>query len=98
THASMHGVETVRPVHEISRAFRRAADAAELRHALGRHSHLIHRINDSFRNRVVSAAGTERSLPAAIVNHLQSNAVDFRSWSSRRVSRCGPHVTYPPSS
>ena len=89
----------MRAVHEVSRALRRAADAAELRHALGLHSHLIHRVNDAFGNRVMPATRTERRLPAPIVDHLQSYAVNLRSRRScsRSVSRCVSHVTRPPS-
>src|ERR1039458_3402733 len=104
-HAAMHGVEAVRAVHEISRTLRRAADAAELRDALRLHTHFIHRVNDALGNRVMPATGTERRLPAPIVDDLQSDAVSLWSWSRswsrssyRRISRCGPHVTYPPSS
>src|SRR5208282_3192913 len=99
----MHGVKAVRTVHEVSRTLRRASDAAELGNALRLHAHFIHRVNDAFGNCVVSATRAERSLPAAIVNHLQSNPVGLwsRNWSRnrwRRVGGSGPHVTCPPSS
>src|ERR1700676_1975301 len=89
----MHGVKAVRAIHEISRALRGTSNAAELRHTLRLHAHFIHRINDTFRNRVMSATSTERRLPTAIVNHLQSNAVGFwrGSWCWR-VRRCRPHL------
>src|SRR5207253_5652311 len=80
-------------IHEISRALRGTSNAAELRHALGLHTHFIHRVNDAFGNRVMPAPGTERSLPAAVVNDLQTDAVGLRSRSGcRSVCRCRPHL------
>ena len=74
-------LKAMRPVHEIGRALRRAADPAELRHALRFYSHFVHRIDDAFRNRVMSAAGAQRGLAAAIIDDLQSDAIRLRSRS-----------------
>src|ERR1700704_2386668 len=89
----MHGVKAVRAIHEISRALRGTSNADELRDTLRLHAHFIHRVNDAFGNRIVPATRTERRLPAAIVNDLQTNAVGL--WSRRwcwRVRRCRPHL------
>ncbi len=79
-HASVHGVEAVRTVHEIRGALRGAADAAELDDALGLHAHVIHGFDDALGDGVVAAAGAERGLAAFVLDDGEADAVGFGFW------------------
>src|SRR5882724_10538511 len=74
-HASMHGVEAVRTVHEICRAFGGTSDTAHLDDALRLNTHFVHGINDAFGDCVVPAAGTKRGLAALVLHDGQADAV-----------------------
>ena len=86
-HASVHGVEAVRAAHEIGRALRRAADARHLDDALRRDAHLVEGVDDALGDGVVAAAGAQRGLAAAIVEHGQADAVGLGlvEWRGRHL-------------
>ena len=46
-----------------------------LHHALGLHAHLVHGVDDALGDGVVAAAGAERGLAAAIVEHCKPDAI-----------------------
>ena len=92
-HASMHGIEAVRAAHEVRRTLGRAADAAGLDHALGRHAHFVHGVDDALGNCVVAAAGAQRGLAAAIVEDGQAQC----GWSSVRACWSVVVAIYLPS-
>ena len=80
----MHAVEAVRAAHEVGRALRRAADAADLHHALRLNAHLVHGVDDALGDGVVAAAGAQRRLAAAIVKTVSPMRLVFgRSACSR---------------
>ena len=74
-HASVHGVEAEGARHEVGRRFGGAADAAHLHHALGLDAHLVEGFEDALGDGVVSAAGAERCLAAAVVEDLEADAI-----------------------
>ena len=66
----MQRVKAVRAADEVRWGLGRAADAREFEHALRLHAHLIHSVDHALGDRVVSAAGTKRSLAAAVLDNL----------------------------
>src|SRR3984893_9138375 len=86
----MHGVETVRTVHEVSRTLRRTPDPTQLRDPLRLHAHVIHGFDDALGDGVMAAAGAQSGLSAFVVNYGQADMVRLwfrRFWFSSRRSR-----------
>ena len=81
-HASMHGVEAMRPRQKVRRRFRGASDAGKFGNMLRLDVHLEERANDLIADGVVTAAGAQRRLPAVIIGRLQSDAILFRRLGS----------------
>src|SRR5271157_3998854 len=73
----MDGIEAVRAVHKVCRALRRAADARQFDDAFRRNTHLVESFNDALGNGVVAATRAKRRLAAAVVEHLESDAVSL---------------------
>src|SRR5215471_20016092 len=87
-HAAMNSIEAVRVVEKVCGTLGRASDAGELGHKFRLDSHLIHGVDDAFRDGIVSAAGAERGFSTAIVDYRQADVVGFgrgRGWSRRHL-------------
>src|ERR1700743_1598037 len=76
----------MRTVQKISRRLGRAADAGHLGHIFRLNAHLIHRVDNALCDGVVSAAGAQRGLAAAIIQYSQANMICLRTGSGRRCS------------
>src|SRR6266508_4162855 len=83
-HPAMERVEGVGAAHEVGGALRRAADARELRHALGGKARVEHRLEDPLGDRVVAAAGAQGGLRSPVLDHGQAEPVHLRAGAGRR--------------
>src|SRR5271165_412229 len=87
----MDGVEAVRAAHEIRRALRGTANARQLDDAFRLDAHFVESFNDALGNGVVAATRAQRRLAAAVVEHLESDAVRLRSGTGLRRG-CTRHL------
>src|SRR5262249_6802800 len=78
-HAAVDGVEAVRRAQEVRRALARAADARELHDLLRIDAHLEERVDDAFRDGVMSASRAQRRLAALVSDVLEPDAIEFSS-------------------
>src|SRR6185503_6853432 len=92
-HAAVHGVEAVRAAQEVRGALAGAADARELDHLLGIDAHLVERVDDALRDRVMAAAGAQRRLAALVDLRFETDTIHF-DWCRHRLI---PHRPCPRS-
>ena len=94
-HPAVHGVEPVRLAQEIRRALARTADARQLQHLLGIDAQVEAGLDDALRDRVVPAARAQRRLAAAVLRHVEADAIELLA--RRRRGACGCRHYSPPT-
>src|SRR4029078_5370497 len=69
----------------VRRALAGAADARELDHLRRVNAHLVERIDDALRDRIVPAPGAQGGLPACVDQRFETDPIDL----------CGRHYSPP---
>ena len=87
-HAAVHGIEAMALAQPISRCFRRAADARELRHPMRLDAIFVERFDELAADRVVPAAFAKRGRLSFVVHLREPQAVDLLRWSRRLCRSC----------
>src|SRR5439155_9983798 len=78
-HPAVDGVEPVGSAQEVGGALARASNARQLDYAPRIDAHVIERVDDALRNRVVPAACAQRGLAALVDLRFQPDSIDSYS-------------------
>ena len=78
-HTPVNTIESMRPTEKVSRTLARATNPRKLDHPARVNTHLETRINDSLRNGVMAATGTQGRLVSSIRLHPKANPIDLLS-------------------